>query len=90
MVIRYAGCLLPFLLIFNLFFGWLFFRPLHWFLLEAVLVFIFLLHSMVLTRKMFSDISGRSRGDKVIDVEGRVIGETEAKSPDRPYREGIE
>jgi len=65
-----AGCLLPLLITANLFFGWMFFKPVAWLLIELILVLLFLLNSSVITRKVKSFTPGR-RG--VIDVEGKVV-----------------
>lgn len=66
------GCLLPFLILFNLFFGWLFFKPLIWLAVEGLLVFIFMLSSYITLRRMAR--APRKRGD-VIDVEAKVVRE---------------
>ncbi|MFA5157106.1 MAG: hypothetical protein WC532_06945 [Candidatus Omnitrophota bacterium] len=73
-----SGCLLPFLIIFNLFFGWIFLKPLHWLLLEAVLVILFALSGFILIKRVTlrygrpGKRSGKGRGN-VIDTEGKVI-----------------
>jgi hypothetical protein len=67
-----AGCFLPLLIILNLFFGWLFLPPLYWFLVESVLIVLFLANSAALTRTIFSD-AGPHKRDGVIDVEGKVV-----------------
>jgi len=64
-----AGCLLPILILLNLFFGWLFFKPLSWLAIEAALIFLFLLNSYILARRI-SSASRKNR--KIIDVEGEV------------------
>ena len=71
MVFNQIGCLLPSLIIFNLFFGWIFLKPVHWLLLEATLILVFLAKSYIITRKIFSGYSKRDRN--VIDVEGKVV-----------------
>lgn len=64
-----SGCFLPVLILTNLFFGWMFMRPLIWLSLEAVLLLLLAINSYILIRK----ISGLSfRRKDVIDVEGRV------------------
>lgn len=68
------GCLLPFLLVFNLFFGWIFFKPLQWLLVEGILILFFILNSWVVTKKIFSR-SSRHKDKGAIDVEGKVITE---------------
>lgn len=65
-----AGCLLPFLIMANLFFGWIFLKPGHWLLVEVILVALFLINSIILTRKVFS---GTKKYDNVIDTEGEVV-----------------
>jgi hypothetical protein len=80
-LISYTGCLLPFLIIFNLFFGWLFFRPLQWLLIELILVCIFVVNSWVMTKKIFSAVS-KTNDKGVIDVEGEVVDDKEKKPID--------
>jgi hypothetical protein len=65
-----SGCLLPVLIILNLFFGWIFFRPPAWLLLEAILILLFLFNGYILTRKIFSQ---NLRRDDAIDVKGEVV-----------------
>lgn len=67
-----SGCLLPLLIIFNLLFGWIFLRPAHWLITEAVLVLIFAINGFVMTRRIISASSGN---DDVIDVEAKVVDE---------------
>lgn len=67
-----TGCLLPLLILGNLFFGWIFLGALHWLLLEVILVSFFIINSYILTRKI---ISGSRKADNVIDVKGEVIEE---------------
>ena len=65
-----TGCFLPLLIILNLFFGWIFLKPLYWLLLEVVLILLFAINTYIITRK----ITGFSKKrDDVIDVEGKVI-----------------
>jgi hypothetical protein len=75
-----TSCLLPFLAIFNLFFGWLFLKPGHWLIAEAVLVILFVLNGLILIRKMTSSLpqmrQGYGRKDAV-DTEAEVIEEGE-------------
>jgi len=66
-----AGCLLPFLIFFNFFFGWIFLRPIHWLFLELVLIVLFLLNSYITARTIVRSSSGKRRG--TIDVEGEVV-----------------
>lgn len=70
-----SGCLLPFLIVFNLFFGWLFLKPTHWLLLEFILILLFALNAYLLTRKIFNaakDNNDLLDSADVIDVEGEV------------------
>ena len=73
-LISRTGCLLPFLITFNLFFGWLFLKPAIWLAVEAILILLFLLNLMFLTRGDSSFASGDRKGD-VIDTEGEVLEE---------------
>jgi len=66
----HAGCLLPMLIFFNLFVGWIFFKPMLWLLIEAILILLFVFNSFILTKKI---ISKSYKHDDVIDVEGEVI-----------------
>jgi uncharacterized membrane protein len=65
-----TGCLLPLLIILNLFFGWIFFKPLEWLAVGLILVLLFMLSSIILTRKIFS-VSSKDK--RIIDVEGEVL-----------------
>jgi hypothetical protein len=67
-----AGCLLPILILLNLFLGWLFFKPLTWLAIEGALVLLFMLNSYILARSI-SSASRKNR--KIIDVEGEVVEE---------------
>ena len=67
-----SGCLLPLLIILNLFFGWLFLKLWHWLLIEAILILLFIVNAYIITRKI---LSVSSRRDNVVDVEGEVIEE---------------
>jgi len=72
MVIGYSsGCLLPLLIVLNLFFGRLFFSASHWLAIEGILVLLFLFNSYITARRVFS--SSRKKRSNVIDVEGKVI-----------------
>jgi len=68
-----TGCLLPFLIIFNLFFGLLFFRPFVWLLIQAILILLFLINGYIITRKINSASS--SKRNNAIDVIGEVVEE---------------
>jgi len=69
-ILSRTGCLLPFLIIFNLFFGWIFFRPLVWIATEALILLLFSLNLIILKKKIFSS---QGRRDDVIDVEGEIL-----------------
>ena len=73
------GCLLPLLITLNLLLGWIFLRPIHWLIIEAVLVLFFIVNSYIITRRMFSS----SKRDDVIDVKGEVV-------KDKPTRDCLE
>ena len=65
-----AGCLLPFLVLFNLLFGWLIFRSfLMWLAVESGLVALLLLTSYISIRRYKKDRDG------VIDIEGEIVEE---------------
>ncbi|MCX5714262.1 MAG: hypothetical protein NT033_05535 [Candidatus Omnitrophica bacterium] len=66
------GCLLPFLIIFNLFFGWMFLRPLYWAVLELGLILAFILTWKVIIKRI-TGFSRRQKHQEVIDVQGREI-----------------
>lgn len=70
-----GGCLLPFLIIFNLFFGWLYLSLKAWLISESILIIIFLFYSYVLSRKIISQGGSFVRRANVIDTEGEVIGD---------------
>ncbi len=69
-----TGCLFPMLILFNLFFGWMFFKPVLWLGIEGVLILLFILNSYFLAKRV-SSFSPR-RG-KVVDVEGQIIEDRE-------------
>ncbi|MBM3245798.1 MAG: hypothetical protein FJZ13_00505 [Candidatus Omnitrophica bacterium] len=71
-----SGCILPLLIIFNLFLGWIFFRPLYWLAIEATLILLFLLNSYILTRKI---ISCAARRDGAVDVQATIVEEKPKK-----------
>lgn len=68
-----GGCLLPALIIFNLFFGRLIFKPSHWLIIEAILLLLFLANTYLVTRKIASGFP--KRHSDAIDVEGEVVQE---------------
>ena len=67
-----SGCLLPLLILINLFFGLAFFKFGTWLAIELILILLFLLNSLFMARKIFSQ---PRKNNKVIDVEGKVIEE---------------
>jgi len=72
------GCLLPVLIIFNLFFGLFFLKPLYWLALEAVLIMLCVLTFATIVKKVSSLNSNHSN---VIDVEGKIV-ENRKKLPE--------
>jgi len=66
-----SGCLMPLLIVLNLFFGWIFLKPVPWLVVEAVLMLLFVIHSYITARKIVSASS--SRRHNAIDVEGEVV-----------------
>lgn len=84
-----SGCLLPLLIIFNLFFGKLFIHStLIWLSIEGALIFLFILQMHLFIRRISrqigqnghasaSDSRSRRPYDRVIDVEGKVVEEKE-------------
>lgn len=87
-----SGCLLPFLIIFNLFFGRSIFHSTRlWLGIEAILILIFLLKINILARKIAQQLKpdGRIRtssgsrqafNDKIIDVQAEAVNEKEELS----------
>ncbi|MBP7216835.1 MAG: hypothetical protein KBA46_06090 [Candidatus Omnitrophica bacterium] len=71
-----AGCLLPFLIIANLFFGLLFFSFGQWILIEIGLVALFFINSFLMVKKIARGTrhTNGSR-DGIIDVEAEVVQE---------------
>jgi uncharacterized membrane protein len=65
-----VGCILPLLIILNLFFGWLVFKPLEWLAVGVALILLFLLNSAIAARRI---LSGAHKDSRIIDVEGKVI-----------------
>jgi len=72
LLISQTGCLLPLMILFNLFFGWMFFKPLTWVSVEGILILLFIINSYVLARKISSSASSLRRSN-VVDVEGEVV-----------------
>lgn len=78
-----TGCFLPFLIIFNFFFGWIFFRPLIWLLIELVLIAAFLVNVFLLKRNILRmNIPKQSVDSDVVDIEAEVEDE-DKKNPRR-------
>jgi hypothetical protein len=71
MFITYSGCLLPLLIVLNLFFGQFFFKPGQWLAIEGILILLLMLHSYIATRRFKS--SRRNNPRNAIDVEGKVV-----------------
>jgi len=71
-----AGCFLPFLIIFNLLFGWIFFKPIIWLFQEAILILLFMVHSYILLKRNFASPLRRS---DAIDVKAQVLDEEKRK-----------
>ncbi|MFA5275623.1 MAG: hypothetical protein WC417_01860 [Candidatus Omnitrophota bacterium] len=67
-----TGCFLPLLFLFNLFFGWMFFKPLTWLAIEGIILLLILINALILVRKVSSL---QKKHSNVIDVEGEVIEE---------------
>jgi len=72
MFIAFSGCLLPFLIVFNLLFGKLFFKTSLWLAIEGGLLLLFLINSYLGLRRIHSPGGRHSRRRDVIDVEGTV------------------
>ena len=69
-----SGCFLPLLIIFNLFFGRIFFSLRTWLAVEGALVAIFMVSSYIFGKRI---INSAKRRDNVIDVEGEVVKDRE-------------
>ncbi len=68
-ILNQTGCLLPLLIILNLFFGWMIFKPLIWLTVGLILTIFFLLNYVLASRKTFS----YPKHKNVIDVEGKPV-----------------
>jgi len=75
-----GGCLLPFLIIFNLIFGRLFFSFKVWLAVGGVLILLFFIYSYILSRKILSGVNTVNKKSGAIDVEGEVL--PDAASPE--------
>ncbi len=70
-----SGCFLPFLIIFNLFFGRFIFNSIRlWLGIEAILILIFILTINIMARKSHSQ-QGHRPDSKVVDIQGQVVEE---------------
>jgi hypothetical protein len=70
------GCLLPFLIILNLFFGRLFFSFRVWAAIEGILLVLFVISSYIFSQRIIKSMRSKGRGN-VIDIEGEVIKDRE-------------
>ncbi len=72
-----SGCFLPFLIIFNLFFGRFIFNSIRlWLGIEAILILMFILSINIMRRKIIRQFGRQARGvGKVVDIQGQVVGE---------------
>jgi len=68
--ISQTGCLLPLLIILNLFFGWIFFKPAVWLLVGAVLILLFVVNSYFIIRMI---IKPPQKKGGIIDIEADVV-----------------
>lgn len=69
-VLNQAGCLLPLLIILNLFFGWMIFKPVTWLVIGLILTALFLFNSIITSKKVSSY---STRYKNVVDVEGKPV-----------------
>ncbi len=80
-----SGCLLPFLIIFNLFFGRMILGSTGlWLGLEAILVLIFILKVRLMVSRISRQLGRqdrhtqtRSSQDRVVDIHGQVVDDEE-------------
>ncbi|OQB09746.1 MAG: hypothetical protein BWY16_00927 [Candidatus Omnitrophica bacterium ADurb.Bin205] len=70
-----GGCFLPFLIIFNLFFGWLFFGVRVWLAIGLGLSLVFVIYSYLLSRRISFGINKPASKGNIIDVEAEVLPE---------------
>jgi len=68
-----SGCLLPTLIIFNLLFGWLFFKVRYWLLIEGILLLFFAINGYITMRRIISASTFSSKHHNAVDVEGKVV-----------------
>jgi len=72
LIFSQTGCFLPMLFLFNLIFGWIFFKPLTWLAIEGIILLLILINSLLLVKRISSLAKTKSN---VIDVEGEVVEE---------------
>ena len=84
MIVSNAGCLLPALIILNLFFGWVFLGPALWLLTGAVLVGLFILNSFIMVKKTAT--MSRPRKSSVIDIEAEVLDDKKQVGGKKEHR----
>ena len=71
MIIANSGCLLPLLIVLNLFFGRLFLDTQQWLAIGGILALLFLLNSYISFRRIIR--TPRKNQGGAIDVEGKVL-----------------
>ncbi|MFH1127936.1 MAG: hypothetical protein WBI28_03365 [Candidatus Omnitrophota bacterium] len=74
-----TGCLLPFFIILNLLFGWIFLSPLLWFGIELLLILVFAINLLLLAKKV---TNLKPKYDKVIDTQAEVINSSCSRLPE--------
>jgi hypothetical protein len=57
---------------FNLLFGWMFLKPLHWLFIEGIMILLFIINAHIAARKIFPS---SSKHGNAIDIEGEVVEE---------------
>ncbi len=68
-----TGCFLPLLIILNIFFGLIFFKPFIWLSIGIILGLLFFANFFLLAKKITSFSS--KKNSQVIDVDGEVLKE---------------
>ena len=68
-----SGCFLPLAIIFNTLFGWAFFKPKEWLIIEVILVLYFVINGYIMTRKIISGSTVAKKRHGAIDVEAEVL-----------------
>ncbi len=63
---------MPFLIMFNLLFGRMFLKPIHWLFIEGIMILLFIINAHVAARKIFTP---PSKHRNTIDIEGEVVEE---------------